>query len=287
MKQISREITPISTDELYLLQNHYHAQFDYPIHFHPEYEINLVFNCSGKRFIGNSIEQFKNIDLALIGSNVMHAWKSESKNNNARVITLQFSKELFGERLLKNKELTAINNLLNNSKNGVVFTGKGLLSLKSKLLSLVKSTGLQCLIDFIILLQEMSESPYRVVLNSSSSLSEMEAHKNFRILEACEYLKINYQKQIKIGDIAAMVNMTPSAFSHFFKKRTYRSFTDYLIDIRISHVCRLLQETDLSIAQISDMNGFNNICNFNKLFKNRKKITPKEFRKVCRDRQIK
>jgi AraC-like DNA-binding protein len=287
MKQVSREMTPIGFNELYLLQNHYHAQFDYPIHFHPEYEINLVFSTSGKRFIGNSIEKYKNIDIALIGSNVMHAWTGESQQKNARVITLQFPRDFLGNKLIESSEMGSIRNLLDDSKHGVVFSGMSLLSLKKSIIRLTKTKGFNRIVDFLLLLDEMSKSKYRVVDNDPAFTTEKIVHRDIRILEICDYLKNNYQKKIRINGIADKMNMTASAFSHYFKKHTYRSFTDYLIDIRISRACQMLQGTDLSIAQVSERAGFNNISNFNKLFKIRKKTTPKEFRKVCSERQIK
>jgi AraC-like DNA-binding protein len=286
MKKISREVTPISLEEFYLIQNHYHAQFDYPIHFHPEYEINLVFATSGKRFIGSYVEEFKNIDIALIGSNVLHAWTSESDHNNARVVTLQFSKDFLGRQVLERKEMEAIRNLLEDSKHGVVFTGRSLISLKKHIIELTKAKGFGRVINFLLLLDEMSNIQYRVVNSSPSLQTETFIHKNSRILDACDFIKRNYQKKVSIKEVADMMNMTPSAFSHFFKKKTYRSFTDYIIDIRVSHACQMLQETDLSIAQISENTGFYNVSNFNKLFRLRKKTTPKEFRKICQERQI-
>ena len=130
----------------------------------------------------------------------------------------------------------------------------------------------------------MANSPYEFLLTSPVINNPDEVHNQTRILQACDFIQKNYKKKISIVEVAAIINMSPSAFSHFFKKRTYRSFTDYLIDMRISNACKLLLQTDLSIAQISDVNGFNNASNFNKLFKMRKTMTPKEFRKLGQEK---
>jgi len=280
MKHIEREITPISSFEFYLLQNHYHALFDYPIHYHPEYEINLVFDTFGQRIIGDSAMPYKDIDLVLVGSNTLHAWTSESKDNNARVITIQFSRDFLDRKLLEYEVIQPIKSLLEDSKYGVVFEGKQLLMLKRKILGLSKSRGFKGFLEFFSLLHEMAISPHKFLLSSPLLSTPGEVHNHSRILEACNYIQKNFKKKISIEDVANQINMSSSSFSHFFKKRTYRSFTDYLIDMRISNACKLLLETDLSIMQISEDNGFNNVSNFNKLFKIRKGMTPKEFRKI-------
>lgn len=280
MKSIEREITPINSSEFYLLQNHYHALFDYPIHYHPEYEINLVFDTFGQRIIGDSVKTYNDNDLVLVGSNTLHAWTSESNDNNARVITIQFARDFLERQTLEYDVMRPIRKLLENSQYGIIYTGKPLLALKKKILNLVTKKGFEGFLEFLSLLNEMANSPYDFLLSSPAIKNDDEAINHSRILEACDYIQKNYKKKISIEDVANVICMSPSAFSHFFKKRTYRSFTDYLIDMRISNACRLLLETDLSIAQISEINGFNNSSNFNKLFKMKKNMTPKDFRKI-------
>jgi AraC-like DNA-binding protein len=73
--------------------------------------------------------------------------------------------------------------------------------------------------------------------------------------------------------------MSESAFSHFFQKYAFRSFTQFLVDLRIGHACKLLLDTDDTVAQISAKSGFNNLANFNRLFKKYRSCTPLEYRK--------
>ncbi|MEL7588830.1 MAG: AraC family transcriptional regulator, partial [Prolixibacteraceae bacterium] len=61
--RIVREITPLSEDDFFIVLNHYHAKFDFPVHYHPEYELNLVLNSRGKRIIGDSIREYRHPDL--------------------------------------------------------------------------------------------------------------------------------------------------------------------------------------------------------------------------------
>ena len=72
--------------------------------------------------------------------------------------------------------------------------------------------------------------------------------------------------------------MTEVSFSRFIKNRTGISFIDGLNEIRLGHASRILIDTINSIAEVSYSCGFNNISNFNRLFKKKKGCTPKEFR---------
>src|SRR5690606_5799406 len=101
-----------------------------------------------------------------------------------------------------------------------------------------------------------------------------------RIQVAYAYILKNFHDpQLRIGDVATQVNMSNSAFSHFFQKCTNKSFTQFLVDVRISHVCKLLLDTDDNINQISYRCGFNNVANFNRLFRKYRSCTPLEFRR--------
>ena len=280
MKYVRREITPISNQDFYVLQNHFNAQFDYPLHYHPEFEINLVFNTSGKRLIGDAIENYGDTDLVLVGSNTLHAWTNDNSTSDARVITIQFATDFLNKQTLTRNVMQPIKTLLEKSHQGVLFTGNNLKLLKERILELAELNGFQGVLGFLSLLDEMANSSYQLILPIAPSLKSIDQSNNSRILEACYYIQNNYRKKIIINDVAQLVNMSPSTFSHFFKKRTYRSFTDYLIDLRISNACRLLIETDMSIANISEEIGFNNLSNFNKVFKKRKQKTPKEYRKI-------
>ena len=280
MKYVRREITPISNQDFYVLQNHFNAQFDYPLHYHPEFEINLVFNTYGKRFIGDSIENYRDIDLVLVGSNTLHAWTNDSKTSDARVITIQFATDFLNKQTLARNVMQPIKTLLEKSQQGILFARNDVKFLKKKILDLIELSGFEGVLGFLSLLDEMAKSSYQLILPIAPSLNPIDRSNNSRILEVCYFIQNNYRKKISIDEVAQLVNMSPSAFSHYFKKRTYRSFTDYLIDLRISNACRLLIETDMSIANISEEIGFNNLSNFNKVFKKRKQKTPKDYRKI-------
>ena len=85
-------------------------------------------------------------------------------------------------------------------------------------------------------------------------------------------------KDLRLPDLASMAGMSPSAFSRFFKLHTGRNLSEYIIDIRLGYASRMLVDTAKSISEISSCCGFNNLSNFNRIFKKKKNCSPSEFR---------
>lgn len=123
MKDIQKEITPIAADDLFIVLNHPNAKFDYPVHYHPDYEINLVMDTYGSRIVGDSVEAFEALDLIMIGPNLPHAWKGEVVEGN-HVITIQFSDKLLNFPILEKRLFNPIKQLLLESQRGIGFPDK-------------------------------------------------------------------------------------------------------------------------------------------------------------------
>ncbi len=88
----------------------------------------------------------------------------------------------------------------------------------------------------------------------------------------------SFHKPITLTEVSKLANMTDVSFSRFFKARTGITFMDSLLEMRLGHASRLLIDTTQSVAEVAYNCGFNNISNFNRLFKKKKGCTPKEFR---------
>lgn len=94
LKDFQKELIPIADEDLFVVLNHPNANFDYPVHYHPEYEINLVMYTHGERVIGDSVCPFGEMDLVMTGPNVLHAWRGEIVEGN-HVITIQFTESFW------------------------------------------------------------------------------------------------------------------------------------------------------------------------------------------------
>ncbi|MCD7930725.1 MAG: AraC family transcriptional regulator [Tannerellaceae bacterium] len=287
MKEIQKEITPLSADDLFIVLNHPSAKFDYPVHHHSDFEINLVMDTYGKRIVGDSIEEFSTLDLVMIDPNVPHAWQGEIVENN-HVVTIQFSDKLLDFPILEKRLFNSIKNLMLEAHRGLVFSEKTRIEMKEKILKLTKMQGFQTVLEFFSILHGLSVADRRLLIsNQYDSQAVVRTSKSRRIAKVCKYIEAKYEEPIKLGEVAALVNMSESAFSHFFKKKTNTSFIDYLTNLRIARACQMLTETTHSIAEICYACGFNNLSNFIRTFKKKKGSTPSEYRTLIEQLLIK
>lgn len=279
---IFREVTLLSDEDCFIVNTRTKSEFTYPVHVHPEYELNFIENGKGAgRLIGDSIEEIDDLELCLIGNeNLGHAWMNHhctSKEINE--ITIHFYKELLLDTLLKKTQFHSIALLLENAKKGVVFSRKTIESVKEDLISLSsKSRGFYSVIDLFTILHKLSLDPDSRMLCTGTFVNQDDSSESRRIQKVITYLNCNYQKEIRLIDVASHVNMSEVSFSRFMKKRTGKNYIEYLNDLRLGIASRSLVDTNKSIAEISYECGFNNLSNFNRIFKKRKGYTPKEFR---------
>ena len=277
-RNILRELVPISEDDFFIVLNHTNAKFDFPLHFHPEIELNLVLNSSGKRIIGDSVVEYSDCDLALIGPNTPHMWTGIKENNNAHVITIQFHEDLFSKNTLNRKLAFPIRELLERSKRGIAFSKETIETLKPKILKLSDSQDFDSLLNFLSILYDLSIAKNTKMLASHSYVDYYSFPESQRIEKANNYIKDNLHNKIQLKEIADLVNMSETAFSHYFKKCTNSSFSDYTTDLRLGLAARMLFESEQSIKEICYDCGFNNISNFNRTFKRKMGFTPSNFR---------
>ncbi|MFA5646685.1 MAG: AraC family transcriptional regulator [Bacteroidales bacterium] len=279
MSTIVREITPLKDEDLFILLNNKQAKFDYQMHFHSDYELNMVCNTAGKRLVGDSMEPFTDFDLILMGSNLPHLWKAPT-TPETHVITIQFHDKIFNSFLMSKRLFTPIRDMLERSQRGLDFSDDTKNRVKDRVMSLSQSVGFNTVLDFFSILYELATSQGQRTLASSTYdiSSVIKESKSRRIAKVCSYIDDNYQQEIKLSHVAELIGMSESAFSHFFKKRTNRNFISYLNDVRIGHATRMLFETTHTVAEIAYLSGFNNISNFNRIFKKSKGQNPSEYR---------
>ncbi len=281
---IYQEITPLKAPDIFVILDSLNNGFEYPIHNHPEYELNLIIGMSGTRIVGDSKEHYNNFDLVLLGPYLYHKWDgdAELQNDHAqyRVITIQFAKELLNGQFFQKERFYKIRKLLQDSNKGIKFFGQTLKDASSKIITLTVDNGFKNVIEFLQLLDLLSESDECCFLSSEGFSPKDSGTHTKRIQMAYNFILKNFANpDFKIGEVAALINMTDSAFSHFFQKFAFRSFTQFLVDTRIGHACKLLLDTDKTIGQIAYQSGFNSIANFNRLFKKNRQCTPVEYRR--------
>ena len=289
MSEIITEITRLTEKDCYHLVERHKKQHTYPLHHHHEMEINFVENCQGnRRIIGDNIEVLGNYDLALLGCDLEHTWEQyECTSDDIREITIHFSHELFSEDLLGKTHMQSIAELLKRSEQGIAFGMKAIMHVYDRINELVNmEPGFYSLIKFMELLYELSLcDDYHLLATSSFSHANITPDSR-RVQKVKEYIDGHFREEIHLQDLADIVSMTPTAFSRFFKLRTSKNISEYIIDVRLGYAARLLVDSTMAIVEICYRCGFNNISNFNRIFKKKRGCTPTEFRENYQKKHI-
>ncbi|HKK60969.1 MAG TPA: AraC family transcriptional regulator [Bacteroidales bacterium] len=279
--QLHREITPLNAGDCLLVFDRERDFFTFPLHFHPEYELNFIANASGAiRVVGDHSSPISDLELVLVGPNLPHYWaQGKFQKKRFHELTIQFQRDLFHDELLNKNVMAPIKQVLNMSLMGIAFSEETIERVYPRLESLSVKHGFDAYIELLTLLFDLANTRNQQVLSSALNSSISDFHNSERIKQVCDYIENNYTRKISLDEIASQVNMTNITFSRFIKQRTGKTFVEFLNSYRISIATRLLIETPLQISEIAYTCGFNNLANFNKIFRKNKSLSPTEYRK--------
>jgi AraC-like DNA-binding protein len=279
-KNIVKEITPLTSSDCFTIFTRVKSDFDFPLHYHEELELNFIMNAKGaKRIIGDHISEIDELELVLIGSNLPHVWETyKCKCKEIKEVTIQFHKDLFDEKFLRRNQMILFRKMLERSAKGVLFSKQTIKQIMPRLLILNQKQGFDSVLELLSVLHDLSLSRNMHTLSDTTFSKVDITYNSRRIQKAFEYMNHNFKKNITLGEVSKLVNMTEVSFSRFFKKSTGITFMDSLLELRLGLASRLFIDTTQSVAEVAYNCGFNNISNFNRLFKKKKGCTPKEFR---------
>lgn len=278
---ILREITPLTQSDCFTYFYRAKSEFDFPLHYHDEIELNFIRNAKGaKRIIGDHVEVIGDLELAMVGPGLPHGWfGSGFAPSQVEEVTIQFHKDFFDEKFLQKNQLNFIREMLRRSLRGILFSHETTERLEARIVSLGKKQGFDSVLELMSILHDLSISrDYKILSDSGFSDDEVFSYNSRRIEKVMEFIHSSFDKQITLGEAARIASMTESAFSRFFKLRTGMTFIDCVTEVRLGHASRMLISTTKTIAEIAYSCGFNNISNFNRTFRKRKGCTPRELR---------
>ncbi|CAL1519486.1 AraC family transcriptional regulator [Chitinophaga sp. MM2321] len=285
MRSVVQKST-IPASRIFVAHDLREKHFDPTWHAHEEYQIFLVLKGTGTRFIGNTVTSFSPGDFTLLGPHVPHLWRSDDlyfdKQNNEYThgLVIYFKEDFLGE-LLEKDEMTHIKTLFVKAQRGIEYYGK-IRDLGSRQINnILAAHGMESVILLLSLLDSFAHSKdFRLLHNADyvNTLKETETH---RINLVYNYVLQHFKEPIALEQVAALLHMTPTSFSRYFRIKTSKSFTGFLSELRIRHACKLLSEEDgKSIHEICYECGFNTLSNFNRQFKTFMKMPPKEYRQA-------
>ncbi len=277
-KAFKQEITPITHKDCFVVFDRRKKVFDFPLHYHSEYELNCIKNCKGlQRVVGASVENTVEYELLFTGPNLIHGWIQEQEfSKNAEELTLQFHANLFDEMLENRVAFKELKSLFSLAKYGIVFCQTTAEIVFKKLKKLSETKGLVSMSLLCEILQILIDDKSKRVLNTHKTITHtFEKTTNNRLYS---YIQKNYQNPITLEDIAQHFNMSLSTFNRMIKKETGATFVTFLNDYRLGMAARKLLETDATIQYISQSCGFKNLSNFNKFFKKHYFTSPQKYR---------
>lgn len=281
-RRIIHEITPLMGKDVLYIADRHKKEFTYPIHNHSVYELNFVENAKGvRRIVGDSQEVIGDYDLCLITSpDLEHVWEqNECHSDDIREITVQFDFSMSDETLFGRNPYASITRMMQEAKRGLSFPLQAIMKVYGMLdtLSSVKD-GFYAVQQFLTILYELSRCEKARTLASSSYAKVTVEDDSRRILKVKNFISKNYMDELRLPELASLAGMSSSAFSRFFKLHTGRNISEYIIDLRLGYAARMLVDTAKSISEIGFDCGFNNLSNFNRIFKKKKGCSPSEFR---------
>lgn len=287
---IMREITPLSERDCFYIVDRPKATFDYPLHIHEELELNFIEHAAGaRRIVGDSIETIGDYELVLIaGPELEHGWEQgDCRSQNIREITIQFSAASLPDILLQKNQFDTIRRMLQRARRGLSFPMETIMKIYARLEQLAhRDGGFRSVLDFLEVLYELSLSQGARELSSSAFSHAENRSESRRVARVQQYIAQHFHEDIRLDTLADLVGMTPVGFSRFFRQRTGRTLSDYIIDQRIGHAARLLVDSTQTVAEICYDCGFNTLSNFNRLFRRRKGCSPTEFRENYQKKKV-
>ena len=248
--------------------------------FHPELELVHIIKGSGRQFIGDNVHHFKTGDMILLGSNLPHLWKTDEQflqNNsmlNSEAIVIHFLPDCFGESFFSLPENLELKRLLHTAAQAVRVKGQTKETVALLMKRLLNAKSGERIILLLQILNEIAGSKETKVVCSTDLAFQHNRTETERFNNIYQYILKNFSRPITLEQVARVAHISPHSFCRYFKSRMKKTYSTFLMEVRIGHACKLLAETHKSVAEICYECGFNSFSNFNRHFKTITSRTP-------------
>ena len=288
MRLLQTQITPFINNSLHVelrdqayLFSPLHGRPCY--HSHPELELVFILEGYGKRIIGNKVTYYESGDMVFIGSGVPHLWLSDpvfykkDSTLRSRVIVMYINPKIFEPMLAFVKEFDGVKEMFQQASKGINIFGKTRNVISEKLIALASKTGFEKAIGLLQIMHLISISQDRNFIDNNELTAPAGLYSD-RLIDVFKFVNDNLHKSISLKQVAEVACMAIPSFCRFFRNRTKMRFSQYLVDARMTHACRLLMELDKSISEIAYMCGYNSDSHFCKVFKEHTKQSPFQYK---------
>ena len=254
-------------------------EFYYPWHYHAELELTYILSGQGVRYVGNSIENFYEAELVLLGSNLPHSWNTTADYEQpVNAIVIYLKEDFLDKNWMQSIEFEGIRNLFALMNKGIKVDNKVAAELKQKFYELLNASPFEKLMILLQVLEYLSHNQEYRFLCQQEFTCDFDDTDKTRINAVYNYIQTHYQEQVSLADIASKLNMSEEYFSRYFSKTMKKPFFEFLNEYKINRACKLLIETDKQISEICYASGFESIPFFYRQFKKFKDCQPKTYR---------
>lgn len=273
------EKLPLSEDNSFVARTHRTPNFEVPWHQHQEHELILFTEGAGLSFIGNYVGDFQKGDIFFLGSNLPHTFQRSPEVAVTSAVVIHFQSDFWGKEFMHLPESKRLKKLLQEAAQGIKVAGKTRRLLRPIIQSIEKEQGFRRLLNLFECLCLLTEREEYTTL-STQEIKVLNTRDQERIDRVFQYTMNNFKEPIELSVISGIAGMSVPAFCNYFKKRTKKTYVNFINEVRIGNACKLLQGSNKSIIDICYDSGFNSVANFNRQFLRIKGVTPSSYKKL-------
>jgi AraC-like DNA-binding protein len=273
------EKLPLAEDASFVARTHRTPNFEVPWHQHAEHELILFTEGAGLSFIGNYVGDFQKGDIFFLGSNLPHTFQRSPEVEVTSAVVIHFKADFWGRDFLQIPESKRIKNLLDIAAQGIKVCGKTKKLLNTIIQSIEKDKGFRRVLHLCECLCLLSDKEEYTTL-STQEVKVLNTRDQERIDRVFQYTMDNFKEPIELAVIADIAGMSIPAFCNYFKKRTKKTYVNFVNEVRIGNACKLLEAANKTIIDVCYESGFNSVANFNRQFLRIKGITPSAYKKA-------
>ncbi|MER5917848.1 helix-turn-helix domain-containing protein [Streptomyces sp. NPDC001982] len=253
------------------------SAFDFAWHHHREYELTLIAEGTGTRYVGTTVERYHPGDLVLLGPDLPHTFASEEGEGTAEAVVAQFRHDFLGPDFFALPQFRTLDGLLTRSARGVRF-GCATGELRALLARLPLVEGAVQTVVLLDVLRRLAADTTATPITGPGYAPAPGTAVRDRIDAVCRHLQQTHTGPVHLAEVAALAHMAPTSFSRFFRRAMGRTFTDYVNQLRVETACSLLTDTFLPVTEVAARSGYRNLSNFNRRFRELKGLRPTEYR---------
>ena len=279
----------LRTDEqgIFHYQEFIQPRFTSPFHLHDEFELILILKSHGKLYVGSNVANFNEGDLYFFAPGLPHCFYNirgyEDANEPAHAVVIWFKKDFLGSGFFEKTESTLLNKFFRKSERGIQINNPSR-SLINSIVNINQKRNLEKVAELLMILNDLSTIKNPKILSIGNIQFTAGLVDSSIINHVFKYVAENFQKEISLGEAALVANMQKSAFCRYFRRRTKKTFTQFVNETRIMHAQKLLAETDKTVIEISFECGYENTSYFNRQFRFYCQTTPISFRGMLKQK---